>query len=178
MGLWSDQINLSLNRGIISNAGADTPMGQMIRLFGFGFSNLNAWTAQRAVYSPIIIQKQTIITHLISYVSTQNGNWNMGIYEEDGTAVVIGTKSAVPAPGIASLDIADTTLSPGFYFIALWSDSSTVVFPSNGFGAQVVRVCGVRQQTGLATDLPATATFATYTTAVCPIMAATLKTTF
>lgn len=179
MGDWPAQSDISFNRGIISNADPNLPLSQLNRTLGIGLNSAaSTWTAQRAVYAPILVQKPVTVTNLIASVATQAGNWNMGIYEEDGSSIVLGTKAAVPVAGVGSFNITDTALDTGFYFIALWCDSSTAVFHSGLANPQVSRTLGLQQQTGLATDLPATATFATYAVAVCPYMAATLKATF
>jgi len=156
------------NRGLLSPAG-NTPLGRYMNLSGAGYSvTATTWTANRAVYQPILIEAPIALTMIAVRVQTQAGNYDSGIYNMENTRLVSLGSTAVPAAGWAQMNIVDTALVPGWYKLAFACDSSTAAFKGTAIAAGIMRVCGVQEQTSGAYALPATATPIAYATAVAP----------
>lgn len=98
------------------------------------------------------------------------GNVDMGIFAEDGTRLVsAGTTAQVGTTNVQSVDVTDTTLGRGRYYMGLCSDTSGT---TQRFGAIVPAVLGNAQALGLLEDASCAppmstnanpATFAAYT---------------
>lgn len=176
---FSALTDIGLNRGILSPADPIMPFCDIALMGRVGYVNsTTTWTQNRAVYSPVIVQRPITVTHILIQVVTQNGNVDVGIYDWGGTRLVSSGSTACAAAGLQSLDITDTLLKPGRYYLAFASDSNAVaVFQHSTIGVPIMRVCGFQQQSS-AFVLPATATFANYATAVAPFIVATYRTTF
>ncbi len=136
------------------------------------------WTANRAVFQPVLVPR-TIIVYLLSIrVQTQAGNVDVGIYDLGDNRLVSSGTTAVAAAGIQTFDITDTTLTPGWYKLALSSDSATAVFRTTvNLTVANARLCGFQQQSS-AFVLPATATPVAYATACAPMIAGSYRAVF
>jgi hypothetical protein len=178
MGDWPNNIVRDGDYGILSPAAPNTPYGQMLAVANNSYSNTStAWTANRAVYWPVVVNRSTTIIDFAIDVATQNGNVDAGIYDWFGTRIVSNGGVACGAAGAQIISVADTTLSPGWYHIAFSSDSGTAVFRGNNIATPAARACGAQQQAS-AYPLPSTATFAAYTTGFTQMIVATTRSVF
>lgn len=177
---WSTFMGRQGTRGILAPGGS-TPLGTMLTLSALGFSvTTGAWTANRAVYMPVVVEEGVTVTDMAINVVTQAGNVNLGIYTFDNDLVVSTGATAVGAAGIQIITITDTLLTPGWYKIAFACDSGTAVFRNSTLAAGNARACGVQEQTGLSAGpaLPNPAVPIAYATAVMPLVVASYSATF
>lgn len=132
---WCDIINL------VSTTGAVWPVASKALFCAF------------AVEFPVLAQKMAV------QVTTQAGNIDMGIYDEKGNRIVSKGTTATAAAGLQVLDITDTLLLPGTYYMAMACDSATAAFARLNPTTALSRIMGL-QEMATAFVLPATATFA------------------
>lgn len=177
MGDFSALPAVGSNRGILSPAGA-TPFGDFCDLTAQGYANTAAvWTANRAVYQPVLVEVPCTVFQIQVTVSTQAGNLDVGIYQMESLKRIVSKGStAVAAAGFQALDITDTYLVPGWYFLAFCCDSSTAVFRNSGVAAAAARACGFAEQAVGAVTLPDPAVPAAYATACAPQIIASYST--
>lgn len=169
---------VELGRTIITSTGLGSTAGQanMSSASGMGAGTWPA--ANRALYIPFELDFPAIAKQMAFTVTTQSGNFDAGIYSETGSRLVSKGSTAVPVAGIAAIDIADTVLTPGTYFMALNIDNTTAaVQRSSGPPAETLRACGLQQQAVGAIALPATAAFANPASAFLPQLAVLLVAT-
>jgi hypothetical protein len=81
--------------------------------------------------------------------ATVNGHIDVGIYREDLTRVIsTGSTTQTGANVIQEVDIADTYLPPGRYYMAIVSDSATAtLWRTTGPAGVYVKSLGTAQQT-------------------------------
>jgi hypothetical protein len=117
-----------------------------------------AWpVANRAIYVPVILQIAPVTVFKMAFlVGVQAGNYDIGIYSQDGVRLVSTGSTLVPAAGIAIVDIADTTLStPGIYYLAMvCSTVTTLTIFRAAPGDLACRLTGLKTQDLGATTLP------------------------
>lgn len=178
MGAFPNNTVADGDFGILSPIAQNTPLGDMIAISENDCSNTaTTWTANRAVYLPIAVTRPVTVIDMHIVVSTQNGNVDAGIYNWAGTRLVSNGGVACGAAGVQTITIADTALSPGWYFMAFASSSSTAVFKGNNLATVAARVSGAQQQSS-AYPLPSTATFAAYSVGIYPQLVGSLRSTF
>jgi hypothetical protein len=122
------------------------------------------------VYTPVIIRAQYTVKTIGVYIGTSSGNLDVGIYLPNGTRIVSsGSTAAGTGSAVQSINITDTTLSPGLYYAALACDNTTIQIgaKANQAGANLVRGQFTENS---AFALPATATFAAPASDSCPFM--------
>lgn len=166
--------------GVISTAGLESQYGQALRMSSGTFNAAGTWpAANRALYFPVVVQQTVTVYQMSFIVGVQSGNYDIGIYDEARARLVSVGSTAVPAAGFAPVDITNTTLTPGVYYLAMvCSTASTLTIQRNAsLIAEVYRTSGVAQENLGATTLPATATFATYAQAYAPLVSAHLVAT-
>ena len=73
---------------------------------------------------PVIVESYVTAYQIAFEVTTQAGNYDVGIYDEAGTQLVAKGSTAVPVAGLATADITDTPLEPGTYFLAMSINNS------------------------------------------------------
>lgn len=104
-------------------------------------------------------------------VAVQSGNLDVGIYDIVGPNRLVSKGStAVAAAGVQVVDITNTTLTPGAYFLAMCVDNTTASFNTYVLTALLYQAAGVQQQAVGAVTLPDPATFANPASAYCPLM--------
>lgn len=133
--------------------------------------------ANRAIYLPVEVPELVTVYQIAALLSTASGNFDAGIYDEEGTRLAsVGSTAA--ANGVQAYNIADTVLKPGLYYLAVASDNTTTKLTgTNAWPALQLQSLGVRQEAA-AFPLPATATFANPTTAFFPVVfASTMQAT-
>jgi hypothetical protein len=131
--------------------------------------------ANLALYVPFGVADPVTVVKL--WVRTGNavstGNIDMGIYNPDGTKVVsMGSTGSTGIDVLQELNITDTLLIPGNYYLAINSDSSvaTQKFMNHVIVAGGLAAAGVYQQAVGAVTLPSPATFAACTQTQLPWM--------
>jgi hypothetical protein len=163
--------------GVISSLSPPATTGLEAAIDGASIAAAVWPAANRAIYMPFLVDYTVTITHIGFEVSVQSGNCDVGIYDENSSRVVSKGSTAVGAAGIQTIDITDTTLNPGLYFIAMCVDNITAsIFRFNGLEALALQVLGVQQQAVGAVTLPDPATFANPAANYLPVVALTTRT--
>lgn len=155
-------------------------LGIDLRSHSGTWATSNAWgTNNLALYIPVeIYYPVTIVKMSINNGSTVNGNIDLGIYDVGGAKLVSkGSTAQSGTSAIQTLDITDTLLLPGLYYMGVAFSSTTGTCAGwNGLNTQIMQQAGIYQQaSGFA--LPATATFATFTGTIVPLVTMTPKVT-
>jgi hypothetical protein len=156
--------------------------GSVLLTNGFGASASRAWYgANSAVYEPFWVDQPITVAQLWCLNGgTVSGNLDMGLYTSDGKCLVSkGLTAQAGTSQVQLLDITDTVLGPGEFFLALWAASTSATFrqfDSFWMNAVLNGVCG---QASLASGLPTTAmTPVNYTGTQLPIMGLTTRALF
>jgi hypothetical protein len=125
-----------------------------------------AWAvANKAIYTPVVIQRPTTIKKLGWHNGTTvSGNVDAGIYDVAGIRLTsTGSTAQAGAAALQIVDITDILIGPGLFYFALAADNTTARLVSASLPSVIAgSVMGFREQTS-AFVLPATATFATLT---------------
>jgi hypothetical protein len=163
--------------GGFSTAGEGCPVADLLLTTGPGMtSNANVWPlANLAMYFPIVTRREITLYQL----GWQNGgavtgHVDVGVYDNNQNRLVsAGSTVQSPISTIQLVDIADTTLPPGVYYLAMVADTGTgqnfrgTTVGSGNTGT--LRACGAAQQ-ATAFPLPSTATFAAITQIMVPLV--------
>lgn len=129
--------------------------------------------ANRAIYCPILVEDPVTVTQMAVLVTAQSGNLDVGIYSETGVRLVSKGSTAVGAANaVQAVDITDTYLVPGVYFLALCVDNTTAAFQRASNSTGYLQACGVQQQAVGAVTLPDPATFANPASSYIPMITA------
>jgi hypothetical protein len=135
----------------------------------------NFVTANLAVFVPFWVPEPVVIYKMgWGNGAAVAGNIDVGIYDEAATRLVSsGTTAQSGTATLQVVDVADTTLARGRYYLAMASDTSGITqkvlaaLPAAG----IPQSLGLLQQAA-AFVLPATATFAKYASAFIPLVMA------
>ncbi len=138
--------------------------------------------ANEAIYIPFTVSVPFLAARMFIYNgATVNGNVDLGIYDVDGNTIITkGTTAQAGTSALQFLDITDTTLNPGVYYMGASMDlsgagtaTSFAVAPNN---LTITRTAGVLSQS-TAHPLPTTtATFAAAQHAYIPVIGVTSRT--
>lgn len=123
--------------------------------------------ANLGVFFPITLRYSVLLQQFFWYNgSTATGNIDIGIYTEDGTKIISSGNTGQTGTSVLQLvNVTDTQLGVGNYYLALASSSaSSTFFSTTQSGARFAQSLGIYQQAS-ASPLPATATFASYSQA-------------
>lgn len=126
-----------------------------------------AWPSQyQAVYVPVAVRSRVVAKKMwFGSGSTGTGNLDIGIYDAAGTRLVsTGSTAKDTTNGVRWLDITDTTLLPGLYYLALNSDSTTDTYKWTNSNAAAVTAAGLLFEAVGSVTLPATASWGTDST--------------
>ncbi len=166
----SDFPNLYTPNSSVIHSGGLAALNEVKSIAGNTFGGGGTWpAANRALYIPFLVFSVVTAYQMAFEVVTQNGNYDIGIYSEQGDRLVSTGSTLVPAAGKATANITDTTLTPALYFMALSCDSTTASFlRSSGLVASHLQVLGLQQEALGSVTLPATATFANPANAYLP----------
>jgi hypothetical protein len=129
---------------------------------GLGAHGTAAWPATNlAIYVPVRVKTSCIAYKLwFGSEATGTGNIDIGIYNAAGTRLV---NSGSVAHGTAStmkvIDITDTRLKPGLYYIALQGSNATDTYFRSAPAAPNLAAAGIRSEAVGSFGLPATATW-------------------
>ncbi len=147
-------------------------------IIGGRLSTSGVWpVANTAIYVPVTIPSIVTAYQMSIQVTTQNGNCDVGIYDEIGNRLVSAGSTTVGAAGIQLFNITDTVLVPGVYYLAMNCDNTTASFFRSGQAPQQTVPYGLKQQAVGAVALPATATFAVTAQSYYPVIYAHLTAT-
>ena len=127
----------------------------------FGQASYGAWpVANLGLFMPITINEAVTIKRMFVNMTGTSGNADVGIYDEDGKRLVSVGGFGVPTAGqTMSIDIADTLLEAGRYYLAVVCNSTVPQFlrwVPVSLGGNLI--FGVRE-VAAAYPLPATVTY-------------------
>jgi hypothetical protein len=138
----------------------------------------NTWpTANRAIFLPFeIYQPYTVVKMSITNGATASGNFDIGIYDYKGNRrVSSGSTAQTGTATPQTVDITDTLLLPGLYYMALVFDNTTGTVANwaagSGSDGQTLANDGLglfMQDTAF--PLPDPATFAAFASTIIPLM--------
>lgn len=150
-------------------------LGQSLYLLAQTGPSAGAWPASGLViFVPFTVPEPVTITKVWWAKGAIAGNVDAGIYATDGTLLVSAGTTAVSAGAnqVQVVDITDTTLGAGTYYMAMCADTTTTltidrVSPAAG----ICQGLGLLEQAGVTLPLStgaSPATFAVYTRAFIP----------
>lgn len=136
-----------------------------------------AWpSANMAIFIPVLIDEScTIYKMTIGAGSTASGNFDVGLYDRFGNRLVSSGATAKAAGAEQVIDITDTTIGPGLYYMAMAADGTNNYSMVNPSGTspvplQKARLMGTLEAASSYT-LPSTATMVARTVAPIPLIA-------
>lgn len=131
-------------------------------------------SANLAIYVPFRLTRPFIATAIILFNGgTASGNIDLGIYGKDGVKLVsTGSVAQSGTSQIQSVSITPTELGVGLFYMAVAMDNATGTIYRVGVNGPVPSILGMAEQASAFT-LPASATFATSTQGVIPMMGIT-----
>jgi hypothetical protein len=139
-------------------------------LSGNGAPGSATWpAANRAIYVPLRVATPTVFSQAwLKNGSAVSGNVDIGIYSADGTRLVsTGSTAQSGTNAYQTIDMTDTLVGRGLYYIALSIDNTTATTFRRNLDAASMRGVGVAQEAS-ASPLPASATFAAVVSAYMP----------
>jgi hypothetical protein len=127
-------------------------------------------TANLARFYPFVLPEPIVVVKMWWYNGgTVSGNVDVGIYDKDGTKIVSqGNTAQATINVLQEVNIADTVLGRGLFYMALSASSATATFFSNANSVQLAKALGLAQM-ATANPLPATATLAAVAAAIQPL---------
>lgn len=136
--------------------------------------------ANQAFYIPIRVPEAVTVMKLACGTgSGTTGNFDLGIYDLAGNRLVsTGSTAKTTSLSDRVIDVTDTDLLPGLYYLAMAVDTNAAAYVGtnavSGTAGGATRMMGVLEQ-ATAFPLPATATFATATHNNVPAISAYLR---
>lgn len=150
-------------------------------LSGMGLTTASGtWVAaNRAIFTPFAVTEQLVVTRMWQENgSAVSGNLDLGIYTASGTRLVSsGSVAQAGVSTVQDVNVADTTLMPGLYYLAQVMDNVTGTVIRYSPNAAICRAMGVLQAAS-AYPLPATVTYALVSSAFYSIVGATTRSFF
>ena len=127
----------------------------------------SANAANRAQYTWFFIATEVTVYKIAwENGATINGNVDVGIYNEAGTLLISSGSTAQSGASVVQVvDITDTVLPPGGYFMGIVSDSASATFRSCTLATEWLRLSGAQWEAS-AFPLPSTATMSTIASSV------------
>jgi len=151
--------SLAFQDDIISTM--DISRTQVVSLFatgGYGTAAATYSTANLAMYFPLWLSEATVVRNAYLQIATPSGNFDLGIYDASFARMVsTGSTAATVTGGTQIVDITDTTLDRGYYWLAIACNNTTISIRRTVPGSPYTRLLGFMMQTS-AFPLPATAT--------------------
>ena len=138
-------------------------LGVDIQATGFSVNGNITWIANLATYVPFILARPKLIAQFFWVNGTSvAGNTDVGVYNEGLTKVLsTGSTANSGTTTVQAVNVTDTLLQPGRYWLALASDSSTHIYFGDSIIARAQDMWGVKQQaSGWSSGLQTTPTFA------------------
>jgi hypothetical protein len=133
-------------------------------------------TANKAFYAPFFIGEPTTIVKAFTVNGTAlSGNVDVGIYTDNGVKLVsTGSTLQAGTSDMQLIDLTDTLLAPGSYYMAMACDNTTATFFRQSTAAMLPAVGLLSQLTAFV--LPSTATMARDTGSYMPLFGLTTRT--
>jgi len=130
-----------------------------------------AWPlANRALFLPFRLPMPAMATRMCVGIGATTGNFDVGIYDRFGNRLVSsGSQTKPTASAEQIVDITDTYLQAGLYFMALAANSADTFARAAPTNVGMCKLIGMREMAS-AFALPATATFATVSSAYVPMV--------
>lgn len=144
-----------------------------------GTSTTAAWpTANLALFIPLTLPSTFTVKQMFyTRGATGGGNIDIGIYSETGTRLVsTGSTATAGVAGITTIDVTDTTLARGRYYLAFAHDGTTATFRRYTTTAATWLAVAGGAQMAAAFPLPTTVTLALQTTNYIPEFGFTTRT--
>lgn len=128
-------------------------------------------TANKAIFIPFVLRFPITVVRLWTNNATAvTDTRDIGIYSEDGTKIVsTGSTAGSGTSTLQVYSVTATTIGPGRFYLALANSGSASRFFATGVSAVRAKTLGVYEMTS-AFPLPATATFATISSAYQPMI--------
>lgn len=164
----------------MANGGVLSPTAQFVGLSTTGGVS-TAWpSANLAIFIPIRVSEPvTVYKIAVGAGATAAGNFDVGLYDSAGNRLVSSGATAKGASVEHILDVTDTRIGPGLYYLAMSADGTNNYILNTPSGTSPVPLQKTRAHGILAMAsayvLPATATFAAATLAPYPDIAAYLR---
>jgi hypothetical protein len=140
-----------------------------------------AWPTQYlAIYIPVRVKRRVVVRKLgIANGATASGNLDLGLYDAIGTRLVSAGSTAQSGTTTEQvIDITDTIIGPGLYYLAACMDGTTGTTARYAPTAPYLCSIGVLTEAVGSVTLPATATWTVnQTLAYYPILYAFTGTT-
>lgn len=178
MGDWSET-DRGYNRIAIGTTSPESVGIDSIHVGTASQAAGQAWPAvNRAIYIPFVVYSEIIATKMNVVVGTASGSIDIAIYTADQSRLVSsGPTSVAGSSAIQTLDITDTTLGPGVYYMAMLCTNTNATFTACTPGAPVTGAFGVLSQAVGAATLPNPATFAAAVNTYVPFVMIATRTT-
>lgn len=151
--------------------GQDTIGLEMAAMVAYGNPISAAWPAtNRALFYPLTIQVPAIAQRVwVWNGSAVSGNFDIGIFDENGNELVgTGTTAQSGTNTVQNVDITDTLLGPGTYWLGVVFDNTTATTIRVNPSAIHIAPLGCYQQAS-AYPLPNPATFVRIATDYVPM---------
>lgn len=119
-------------------------------------------TANQAIYVPFTLERAQTIYQVgwLNGATATTGTHEIGVYNADGTTKIIsGAAAGGTVSVIQKVDVTDTILQPGLYWLAMTNTSTAGHWWSYSPAAPQVASLGILTQ-ATANPLPSSATFA------------------
>jgi hypothetical protein len=165
---------------VVINPWSDQSIGAALQTTGQGSAGLQNYIAANVgVFVPFVIYEAVTFTKLgVMNADAVAGNIDLGLFQEDGTLIVAaGTTAQSGVSAQQTVDITDTSLARGRYYLGITGDTGGVTQKVYG----VVPVAGIAQALGLLEDSSCAppfstsanpATFVAYSRAFIPLIMA------
>jgi len=136
-------------------------------------------TSNLAIYVPIRVKVPGVVVKLALSVGTASGNFDIGLYSAAGVRLVSSGSTAMSGSTTEQVvDVTDTTIGVGRYYVAVNVDNTTATLMRDANTAPWAAAVGILTEALGAVTLPATATWAVnQTLAYIPMMAVLFETT-
>ncbi len=112
-------------------------------------------------YYPVFAPHQIVVQKIALPISATPGNFDVGLYDASGNRLVSSGSTAMTT-GLTEVDITDTVIGPGRYYLAVAADTATSWLLRYTMTAAQAPALGLARESVF--PLPATATFSAWTT--------------
>lgn len=122
--------------------------GVDIQATGFSVNGNITWIANLATYVPFVLARPKLIAQFFWVNGTAvGGNTDVGVYNEALTKLLsTGSTANSGTTTLQAVNVTDTLLQAGRYWLALASDSSTQVYMGDSIIARAQDMWGIKQQ--------------------------------
>lgn len=127
-------------------------------------------TNNKIFYCPIRVPYPiNVLQMYINNGAAVSGNVDVGIYGPAGARLVnSGSTAQAGTSAVQTIDITDTAIGPGFFYLAMQVSNTTATNTKAAPLVAILSAYGVLMEAAGGFGLPATATFATTTSAYLP----------